>query len=52
MPVHRCPICKSRTVAAPDGRGNETQQCLKCDQIDPLRTVAAKWAESSLVAPK
>jgi hypothetical protein len=35
-------------MAMTDRTGRTTQVCLKCDNIDPMKTDAAKWANSSL----
>jgi hypothetical protein len=50
MPAQLCPTCKSRMVAAAEPSGKP--QCLKCDSVDPIKTVALKWADSGLSAPK
>jgi hypothetical protein len=48
MDDSRCPICKKRLMAM-TGRAGRTQLvCLKCDQIDPMKTDAVKWANSNL----
>jgi len=43
MDVTRCPKCNKRLVAT-----DRTGSCLKCDEVDPLKTDAAKWADSPL----
>jgi hypothetical protein len=30
------------------GEGRTTMVCLRCDNIDPMKTEMAKWASSSL----
>jgi hypothetical protein len=41
----------ARPVPARRGEGRTELRCLTCDDVDPLETVAAKWADSSLAAP-
>jgi hypothetical protein len=48
MDMSRCLGCKRRLMAMTDRTGRTTQVCLKCDNIDPMKTDAAKWANSSL----
>lgn len=52
MDEARCPKCSRLLMAMMDRKGRTELRCLKCDKIDPLKTVAAKWADSSLVAPR
>ena len=51
MDATRCPQCNKRmkVVATADGRTGF--ECVKCDQIDPIKTEALKWAASTSVAP-
>jgi hypothetical protein len=35
-------------MAMTDRTGRTQLVCLKCDDVDPMKTDAAKWAESSL----
>jgi tRNA(Ile2) C34 agmatinyltransferase TiaS len=48
MDPTRCPRCSRRmkAVATPDCRTG--LRCLQCDEVDPLKTDAVKWAEKSL----
>ena len=48
MDMTRCSACKKRLMAMTDRIGRTTLVCLKCDNIDPMKTDAAKWANSSL----
>jgi phage FluMu protein Com len=51
MNDHRCPKCKKLLLAMTDRTGRTELRCLKCDRIDPMKTDAAKWAESPLAGP-
>jgi phage FluMu protein Com len=51
MDDHRCPKCKKLLMAMTDRTGRTELRCLKCDQVDPMKTHAAKWADSSLAGP-
>ena len=51
MDETRCPKCSRRLVAMQGAEGRTELRCLTCDDVDPLETVAAKWADSSLAAP-
>jgi hypothetical protein len=46
--VSRCPNCALRLIATIDENGRTELRCLKCDQIDPLKTVAKLWSEGPL----
>lgn len=48
MDMSRCSKCKKRLIAMTARTGQTKLVCLKCDNIDPMKTVAAKWAKSSL----
>jgi ribosomal protein S27AE len=49
----RCPACHTLLLTTHDKKGVERLVCARCDQVDPLKTVAAKWVESAgLTAPK
>ena len=50
MDITRCPKCKKRLVAMTDRNGRTELCCLKCDDVDPLRTDVAKWAKSPLAS--
>ena len=49
--VTRCLHCGKRMVAAPSFSGRTELQCVFCDNLDPLKIEAAKWADSPLAAP-
>jgi hypothetical protein len=51
MDLTRCPICTRRLMAVTDQNGSIELSCLKCDGIDPMKTDAAKWADSPLARP-
>jgi uncharacterized protein YbaR (Trm112 family) len=51
MDVTRCPKCKKRLMAMTDRNGRTELRCQKCEKIDPMKTDAAKWADSSLSGP-
>jgi phage FluMu protein Com len=51
MENHRCPKCKKLLMAMTDRTGKTELRCLKCDQVDPLKTDAIKWAISPLAGP-
>jgi hypothetical protein len=48
MDVSRCPECRKRLMAMTDRTGRTKLVCLKCDNVDPMKTDAIKWARSSL----
>lgn len=52
MDQARCPHCNKRLIAMTDRTGHTEFKCLKCDKVDPLKTVAAKWADSPLAPPE
>lgn len=52
MDATRCPKCNKRLIEEADGAGRIELRCLNCDAVDPLKTKAAKWAESSLAQPQ
>ena len=49
--VTRCLHCGKRTVPTPNPNGRTELKCLYCDDVDPMKTEAIKWAESSLAIP-
>jgi phage FluMu protein Com len=49
--VTRCLHCGKRMVPAPSFSGRTELQCVFCDNLDPLKIEAAKWADSPLAAP-
>jgi phage FluMu protein Com len=51
MEAHRCPKCKKLLMAMTDRTGKTELRCLKCEQVDPMKTEAAKWADSPLAGP-
>jgi len=48
MELSRCPDCNRRLMAMTDRTGRTKLVCLKCDDVDPMKTDAARWANSSL----
>jgi phage FluMu protein Com len=48
----RCPNCGKLLTPSMKGSGSMQPQCLRCDKVDPLKSPAARWAESPLAAPK
>jgi hypothetical protein len=48
MDLSRCPDCKRRLMAMTDRTGRTKMVCLKCDDVDPMKTDAARWAASGL----
>ena len=48
MDMSRCPQCRKRLTAMTARTGRTNMVCLKCDNIDPMKTEMAKWANSSL----
>jgi len=51
MDVTRCPHCKKRMIAVPTVSGRTDFKCLRCDNLDPLKTDAARWVDSPLATP-
>jgi hypothetical protein len=49
MDVTRCPTRKKRLMAMTDRTGKTEMLCLKCEKVDPMKTDAAKWADSPQV---
>jgi hypothetical protein len=45
------PEVQKLLMAMTDGTGKIELRCLKCDQVDPLKTNAIKWANSPLAGP-
>jgi tRNA(Ile2) C34 agmatinyltransferase TiaS len=52
MDATRCPQCRRRLMAMTDRTGRTELRCLKCDKVDPMKTVAVKWADSPLAGPR
>jgi hypothetical protein len=48
MDQSRCPDCRRRLMAMTDRTGRTQLVCMKCDKIDPMKTNAVRWANSSL----
>jgi hypothetical protein len=48
MDLTRCPRCSRRMKAVATDDGKTGLRCLQCDEVDPLKTDAAKWADSPL----
>lgn len=51
MDNNRFPKCNKLLLAMTDRTGHTEHRCLKCDKVDPMKTDAAKWANSPLVGP-
>ena len=52
MDATRCPRCNKRMKTVISETGRTDFKCLECDQLDPLKTDAVKWAGSSLKKPE
>ncbi len=52
LDVSRCAKCRRRMLAMADQTGRTTLACLECDNIDPMKTEALAWANSSLGCPR
>ena len=50
--MDRCPKCNKPVIAMTDRKGRTEYRCLKCDNIDPMKTDASKWAQGPLARPK
>ena len=46
--MDRCPKCKRRMKPVLNGDGRTDFKCLFCDEVDPLKTGAVRWADSAL----
>jgi phage FluMu protein Com len=46
--MDRCPHCNKRMKTVLGDNGRTEFKCLRCDDVDPLQTDAARWAESPL----
>jgi phage FluMu protein Com len=51
MDQTHCPKCNKRLMAITDRTGRTELRCLRCDKVDPMKTDAAKWADSPLATP-
>lgn len=47
MDMARCPKCKKRLMAMTDRTGRTDLRCLKCDKIEPRKSVAVEWADTA-----
>jgi hypothetical protein len=52
MDPSRCAKCRWRMLAMADQTGRTMLVCLECDNIDPMKTDALAWANSSLGCPR
>jgi hypothetical protein len=53
MKSAHCPLRRKRTVAVKGDGGCITKlECIRCDTVDPLKTDAVKWENSSLRPPE
>ena len=48
MDISRCPTCKKLLIPVRSDSGRTDLVCLFCDDVDPMMTTAASWAESNL----
>jgi hypothetical protein len=48
MDLSRCPNCRRRLMAMTDRTGRTNIVCMKCDNVDPMKTDAVKLAFSGL----
>jgi hypothetical protein len=48
MDISRCPKCKKLLIKMTNRTGRTSLLCLKCDNVDPMKTDAVKWANSGL----
>jgi ssDNA-binding Zn-finger/Zn-ribbon topoisomerase 1 len=48
MDKSRCPKCKKRLIKMTNRTGRTSLLCLQCDNVDPMKTDAVKWANSGL----
>jgi phage FluMu protein Com len=51
MDLARCLKCNRRLIVEANDDGPTKLRCLRCNEFYPLKTNAAKWAESSLAQP-
>jgi hypothetical protein len=51
MDLTRCLRCRRRLFVAGNPNGRTEMVCLTCDDVDPMKTVAMKWAQSGLLHP-
>jgi hypothetical protein len=52
MDMSRCAKCRRRMLAIAERTGRTALVCLECDDIDPMKTSAVAWANSSLGGPR
>jgi phage FluMu protein Com len=50
--MDRCPKCNKFLMAMTDRKGRTEHRCLKCDNIDLMKTSAIKWADGPPARPK
>jgi phage FluMu protein Com len=50
--MDRCPKCNKPVIAMTDRKGRTEYRCLKCDNIDPMKTDATKRAHGQFARPK
>jgi phage FluMu protein Com len=50
MDRQRCPNCKKPLMAMTDRTGKTELRCVKCDNVDSMKTNAVKWANSRLAS--
>jgi hypothetical protein len=43
--------CGKRLVPVPSANGRTELKCVWCDEVDPMETETAKWADSPLAEP-
>jgi hypothetical protein len=48
----RCLKCGKRTIPVVTAIGRTDLRCIWCDQVTPLKTELAKWAENPLIRPQ
>jgi transcription elongation factor Elf1 len=48
----RCLKCGKRTISVVTAIGRTDLQCIRCDQVTPLKTELAKWVENPLIRPE
>jgi hypothetical protein len=47
----RCPAC-GKLMNLTGEKAVPVFRCLSCDQVDPMKTEAVKWAQSPLSPPR
>jgi phage FluMu protein Com len=46
----RCTKCGKRLIPVFMDNGRTELKCIRCEPVDPMRTIARKWAEGPLGA--